>query len=53
MTFKCTHECTHYKVILLAQITKFLNEEAVQKDLGVNRTWEACRMFEELLVCLC
>lgn len=31
-------------------ITKFLNNKAVQKDLGVNRTWEACRMLEELLL---
>ena len=32
------------------QITRFLNREDVQHDLGVNRTWAPCTRFLELLV---
>jgi carboxypeptidase C (cathepsin A) len=34
----------------LDNITKFMNTPEVMEDLGVNRTWEACRHFEEVLL---
>lgn len=36
--------------LLNSQITEFLKRSDVMEDLGVNRTWAACRELEELLV---
>ena len=43
-------ECEVFSDSSIYQITNFLNKPEVMEDLGVNRTWEACRELEELLV---
>ena len=46
----CGWEALRLSPPYIFQITNFLNKPEVMEDLGVNRTWEACRKLDELLV---